>query len=325
MTENLYLAHHGIVGQKWGVRRYQNYDGSLTRAGRKRRGLDPTPRRIDPIKAAKRDAKAAKIKAKQDAKLAVAKAKQDAKLAKIKTEQDIAVAKIKGETYKKTPDDLKFKGSTFKNLDQMNDEELASAIRRLQMEDQYRKLMNAPVKDIVKVQKQETTQDKMKKAAGSAGAAGAEMVKKALLTAGQEKLTDLARYGMTKGINALFQDEVISTNNGNKKKYLAEQVWEKSGHKADYDPKTGKKNKYSDAYDNGNNRNGSTLYALMTSGQLTADSLSKTELKTLVDFTKDLSNVRSNTDKYTGKKTGGVTESDVEDIVDRKLEENKNK
>ena len=31
-----YLFHHGIKGQRWGVRRYQNKDGSLTSAGKKR-------------------------------------------------------------------------------------------------------------------------------------------------------------------------------------------------------------------------------------------------------------------------------------------------
>lgn len=30
------LQHHGILGQKWGVRRFQNRDGSLTPAGKKR-------------------------------------------------------------------------------------------------------------------------------------------------------------------------------------------------------------------------------------------------------------------------------------------------
>ena len=31
-----YLAHHGIKGQKWGIRRFQNPDGSLTPAGKER-------------------------------------------------------------------------------------------------------------------------------------------------------------------------------------------------------------------------------------------------------------------------------------------------
>lgn len=38
--ENNYLIHHGTKGMKWGVRRYQNKDGSLTAAGKKRYDRD---------------------------------------------------------------------------------------------------------------------------------------------------------------------------------------------------------------------------------------------------------------------------------------------
>ena len=34
------LYHHGIKGMKWGIRRYQNPDGSLTAIGKKRYNLN---------------------------------------------------------------------------------------------------------------------------------------------------------------------------------------------------------------------------------------------------------------------------------------------
>lgn len=38
--ENNYLSHWGIKGMKWGKRRYQNPDGTLTAEGKKRYGDD---------------------------------------------------------------------------------------------------------------------------------------------------------------------------------------------------------------------------------------------------------------------------------------------
>lgn len=39
LYESPYLAHYGIKGQKWGMRNYQNEDGSLTEAGKARYGV----------------------------------------------------------------------------------------------------------------------------------------------------------------------------------------------------------------------------------------------------------------------------------------------
>ena len=39
LYEDNYLAHFGIFGQKWGIRRFQNKDGSLTEEGKRRYGV----------------------------------------------------------------------------------------------------------------------------------------------------------------------------------------------------------------------------------------------------------------------------------------------
>lgn len=89
------LYHHGIKGQKWGIRRFQNKDGSLTKAGLKRR------------------------------------AKLESKLEKLGGKQKAAESSSAEQSAKKTASN-------------MSDDELAKAITRARMEDEYRRLRPEP-------------------------------------------------------------------------------------------------------------------------------------------------------------------------------------
>jgi len=72
------LYHDGKPGMTWGVRRYRNYDGTLTEAGRKRYGVGPARNKSEGgRKLSRAERKAAKeIKKKASAKAAEKKAKQ---------------------------------------------------------------------------------------------------------------------------------------------------------------------------------------------------------------------------------------------------------
>lgn len=117
------IEHHGILGQKWGIRRFQNKDGSLTRAGLKRYG---SVANFNKVRKAEEKAKAAVKKAKYDKKTA----KELAAIKKKYGIDRIEEAKKKEKEAKKN-----------KNIEDMTDKELQKRIQRATLENQLKNLM----------------------------------------------------------------------------------------------------------------------------------------------------------------------------------------
>lgn len=101
------LQHHGVKGQRWGFRRYQNSDGSLTEAGKKRANKK------------KKKALEKARKAKQAKAEAAKKAKQE--------QEEFEAGKKKAIESGSAQDVLKYKGK-------LTQQELQTAFNRLNLE-----------------------------------------------------------------------------------------------------------------------------------------------------------------------------------------------
>lgn len=134
------LQHWGVQGMRWGVRRYQNKDGSLTKAGKKRYG---TRTNFDRVQAAKKAAekynsKEAKAKRKADARAEAEIAKYRKKMGeKDKKDDESDESKPKTTSGNETAD-AKSKKTV---LSELSDDELRVIVNRLNMEKQYRQYM----------------------------------------------------------------------------------------------------------------------------------------------------------------------------------------
>ena len=115
------LYHHGILGQKWGLRRYQNADGTLTPEGRERMLA----------RARKYESKAnITVGESYSAKRKRAKLNQKAKDARYEVKKsDLKKARLK-----------KSENNAKRTVKDMSDDELRREIARAKLENEYNQL-----------------------------------------------------------------------------------------------------------------------------------------------------------------------------------------
>ena len=126
------LRHHGIKGQKWGVRRFQNADGSLTAAGRKRYGDGESSYDYGKDSGGRKVVRVGKGSSIEDYQNAIKKTKTAGESVENIRKFNNDVKRIKDPAMEKR---------IRKSTEAMTDKELQQRVNRLNMEDNYTRMM----------------------------------------------------------------------------------------------------------------------------------------------------------------------------------------
>lgn len=134
------LCHWGIKGQRWGFRRFQNEDGSLTPEGRERYGEGGAKSKSDVQKyKAKVSFKTQQYKADLKSKAQIAKDKRAAKEERNRLKEQAKTERTAQKEAAKKERENRPAGMKLSRTKNMSDEDLQKAVERLKLQSEYNK------------------------------------------------------------------------------------------------------------------------------------------------------------------------------------------